>query len=212
MPKRTYPKRKKTSGKLAILVVLEVSSSFLPSSWHLLAPLLVYLVKHQADYHCKLSLEVLVWLSKGIASECLSTGHSMIRFILVGAASGDAGAKKSPKAPIAKQPKPAAAKPASGAPKAVSKGAVKAPRKPLAPSQAGKNPKEKALRAKQAIKKGTITTRKRKIRTSVTFKLPRTLKTPRAPKFPRKSVPHRARYVFMIAFLPCGWPTVFWSY
>ncbi|XP_055332438.1 60S ribosomal protein L23a-like [Paramacrobiotus metropolitanus] len=51
----------------------------------------------------------------------------------------------------------------------------------------------KALKTKQAIKKGTITTRKRKIRTNITFKLPRTLKTARKPKFPRKSVPHRPR-------------------
>lgn len=53
--------------------------------------------------------------------------------------------------------------------------------------------KDKALKTKQAVKKGLITTRRRKVRTAITFRLPKTLKTARKPKFPRLAVPHRPR-------------------
>ncbi|XP_023227139.1 60S ribosomal protein L23a-like [Centruroides sculpturatus] len=53
--------------------------------------------------------------------------------------------------------------------------------------------KTKALSAKKKIVKGVHGTRRRKIRTSVRFRRPHTLKLPRHPKYPRKSVPHRPR-------------------
>lgn len=43
------------------------------------------------------------------------------------------------------------------------------------------------------IVKGTNIVRYRKIRTSVHFRRPKTFKTPRNPKYPRKSVPKRNR-------------------
>ncbi|XP_078484572.1 large ribosomal subunit protein uL23-like [Ciona intestinalis] len=51
--------------------------------------------------------------------------------------------------------------------------------------------KEKALRAKKAVLKGLHSHRKKKFRKSVHFRLPKTLKLPRAPKYPRKSVAKR---------------------
>lgn len=53
--------------------------------------------------------------------------------------------------------------------------------------------KDKALKVKQAVRKGTITTRRRKIRTNIKFRMPKTLKQARKPKFPRISVPRRPR-------------------
>jgi len=50
--------------------------------------------------------------------------------------------------------------------------------------------KEKALKAQKSIKKGTHTKGIRKIRTSVHFNRPKTLRLARKPKYPRKSVPH----------------------
>jgi len=47
----------------------------------------------------------------------------------------------------------------------------------------------KALKATKAIKKGTNTKGTRKIRTSVHFYRPKTLRLARDPKYPRKSVP-----------------------
>jgi large subunit ribosomal protein L23Ae len=47
----------------------------------------------------------------------------------------------------------------------------------------------KAKSAAKAVKKGTNTKGTRKIRTSVHFRRPKTLKLPRNPKYPRKSVP-----------------------
>jgi len=80
-------------------------------------------------------------------------------------------------------------------------GAAKSPagKKNVAAKKAGKTntpaalAKDKALKTKQAVKKGLITTRKRKVRTAITFRLPKTLKTARKPKFPRLAVPHRPR-------------------
>ncbi|WVN85533.1 60S ribosomal protein L25 [Cryptococcus depauperatus CBS 7841] len=51
----------------------------------------------------------------------------------------------------------------------------------------------KAKAAKKAALKGTNSTSIRKVRTSVTFHRPTTLRLPRAPKYPRKSVPHLPR-------------------
>uniref|UniRef100_H2Z7N3 Large ribosomal subunit protein uL23 n=1 Tax=Ciona savignyi TaxID=51511 RepID=H2Z7N3_CIOSA len=51
--------------------------------------------------------------------------------------------------------------------------------------------KEKALKAKKAVLKGLHSHRKKKMRKSVHFRRPRTLKLPRAPKYPRKSVAKR---------------------
>lgn len=51
----------------------------------------------------------------------------------------------------------------------------------------------KAKAAKKAALKGTQSTSVRKVRTSVTFHRPSTLRLPRAPKYPRKSVHHLPR-------------------
>ena len=48
----------------------------------------------------------------------------------------------------------------------------------------------KAQAAKKVLQKGKHTSSKRKIRTSVHFRRPKTLKLPRNPKYERKSVPH----------------------
>ena len=50
-----------------------------------------------------------------------------------------------------------------------------------------------ALAAKKAALKGNLGTRVKKVRRSVTFKRPRTLALPRAPKYPRKSIPSAPR-------------------
>ena len=70
-----------------------------------------------------------------------------------------------------------------------------APKAPAEP--ATKTIKEKALKAKKAVLRGVHDKRKRKIRTSVHFRRPKTLKLRRAPKYPRKSVPKRDRYVVL---------------
>ena len=49
----------------------------------------------------------------------------------------------------------------------------------------------KAIEAKKKVVKGTLTIHKKKVRTSVHFYRPSTLKMARAPKYPRKSVPKR---------------------
>lgn len=55
----------------------------------------------------------------------------------------------------------------------------------------GEQPKvvAKAAKAKKAVLRGVHQKRSRKVRTTVHFKRPKTLKLPRAPKYPRKSVP-----------------------
>lgn len=52
---------------------------------------------------------------------------------------------------------------------------------------------EKALKVQKKVIKGPNGTRTRKIRTSVHFRRPKTFRPPRAPKYPRKAVPHRSR-------------------
>ncbi|KAJ3120811.1 60S ribosomal protein L25 [Physocladia obscura] len=48
---------------------------------------------------------------------------------------------------------------------------------------------KKAAAAKKAVLKGTGGKVERKVRTSTTFRLPKTLKLARSPKYPRRSVP-----------------------
>ncbi|XP_005094951.1 60S ribosomal protein L23a [Aplysia californica] len=48
--------------------------------------------------------------------------------------------------------------------------------------------KEKALRAKKSVVRGRHDKKSRKVRTSVQFRRPKTMKLPRNPKYPRKSV------------------------
>uniref|UniRef100_A0A4W5LGL2 Ribosomal protein L23a n=1 Tax=Hucho hucho TaxID=62062 RepID=A0A4W5LGL2_9TELE len=55
--------------------------------------------------------------------------------------------------------------------------------------------KVKALKAKKAVLKGVHSQRKKKIRTSPTFRRPKTLRLRRQPKYPRKSAPRRNKYV-----------------
>ncbi|XP_046876667.1 uncharacterized protein LOC124468117 isoform X2 [Hypomesus transpacificus] len=51
--------------------------------------------------------------------------------------------------------------------------------------------KSKALKAKKAVLKGVHSQRKKKMRTSPTFRRPKTLRLRRQPKYPRKSAPRR---------------------
>ncbi|XP_037654286.1 60S ribosomal protein L23a-like [Choloepus didactylus] len=51
--------------------------------------------------------------------------------------------------------------------------------------------KAKALKAKRAVLKGVHSHKKKKIRTSPTFRWPKTLHLRRQPKYPRKSAPRR---------------------
>merc|ERR1739843_198 len=53
--------------------------------------------------------------------------------------------------------------------------------------------KKKALNAKKAVLKGLHSHKKKKMRKSVHFHLPKTLRLPRAPKYPRKSVAKRCK-------------------
>jgi len=56
-----------------------------------------------------------------------------------------------------------------------------------------KDATQRALKAKKFVLKGTHGVRKRKIRTSVTFRRPHTLRLPRKPKYPRKCIPKANR-------------------
>ncbi|XP_055966790.1 60S ribosomal protein L23a-like [Sorex fumeus] len=51
--------------------------------------------------------------------------------------------------------------------------------------------KAKALKAKKAVLKGVHSQKKKKIRTSTTFRRPKTLRLRRQPKYPRKNIPER---------------------
>jgi len=51
----------------------------------------------------------------------------------------------------------------------------------------------KALSVKKKVVKGRFGTRVKKLRTVVRFRRPKTLRLPRAPKYPRKSTPNRDR-------------------
>ncbi|KAF8623142.1 hypothetical protein AX15_006482 [Amanita polypyramis BW_CC] len=63
--------------------------------------------------------------------------------------------------------------------------------KATASKSAAKDSKAKA--AKKAALQGTQSHAKRKARYSVTFHRPKTLRLPRNPKYPRKSIPHAPR-------------------
>ncbi|RPA94708.1 hypothetical protein L873DRAFT_1813967 [Choiromyces venosus 120613-1] len=68
----------------------------------------------------------------------------------------------------------------------------------MAPKPDSKGPKtpaasKKAADAKKAALKGTHGKTTRKVRTSTTFHRPKTLSLARAPKYPRKSIPHAPR-------------------
>merc|ERR1719300_240455 len=89
-----------------------------------------------------------------------------------GAKTKAAGTKPVPKSTAEK-------KPAAGADKAAAK---KAPLRQV----------QKAQKAQKKVTKGRFGTRVKKARTSVQFKRPRTLRTPRNPKYPRKSTPSRS--------------------
>lgn len=60
---------------------------------------------------------------------------------------------------------------------------------PVVPAKA--EAKSKALKAKKAVLKGVHSQRRKKIRTSPTFRRPKTLRLRRQPKYPRKSAPRR---------------------
>ena len=65
--------------------------------------------------------------------------------------------------------------------------------KPVKTKQDAGKSKDKALRAKKAATKGAHDSRRRKIRTTVHFRRPKTLRLARDPKYPRKSTPRRNR-------------------
>lgn len=66
--------------------------------------------------------------------------------------------------------------------------------------------KAKALKAKKAVLKGVHSHKKKKIRTSPTFRRPKTLRLRRQPKYPRKSAPRRNKYVSgAAATAAAGW-------
>ncbi|XP_032187563.1 60S ribosomal protein L23a-like [Mustela erminea] len=68
--------------------------------------------------------------------------------------------------------------------------ALKAKKEAPAPPKA--KAKAKALKAKKAVLKGVHShKKKKKIRTSPTFRRPKTLRLQRQPKYPRKSTPRR---------------------
>ncbi|KAH8929556.1 hypothetical protein BT69DRAFT_1311131 [Atractiella rhizophila] len=73
--------------------------------------------------------------------------------------------------------------------------APKASEKKAAPAKksGGTSDVAKAKQTKKAALKGAHSTTKRKIRTSVTFRRPVTLKLARNPKYPTKSIPHAPR-------------------
>ncbi|ODN84092.1 hypothetical protein, variant 1 [Cryptococcus amylolentus CBS 6039] len=69
-----------------------------------------------------------------------------------------------------------------------------APSKTTSGSKAAAKPQDvKAKAAKKAALKGTQSTNVRKVRTSVSFHRPTTLRLARAPKYPRKAIPHLPR-------------------
>ncbi|EFJ09823.1 hypothetical protein SELMODRAFT_271663 [Selaginella moellendorffii] len=61
------------------------------------------------------------------------------------------------------------------------------------PTAKGKDAKSKAAKAAKAVKNPAPKIRRRRVRTSVTFHRPKTLKQARAPKYPRLSAPNREK-------------------
>ncbi|EDN06452.1 60S ribosomal protein L23 [Histoplasma capsulatum] len=64
---------------------------------------------------------------------------------------------------------------------------------PKADNKKAAKPSAKAGAAAKAVLKGVHSHKVRKIRTSTTFHRPKTLQLSRAPKYPRKSIPHETR-------------------
>ncbi|KAF2750078.1 hypothetical protein M011DRAFT_474559 [Sporormia fimetaria CBS 119925] len=62
----------------------------------------------------------------------------------------------------------------------------------MAPKNAQSN-KKQATAAAKAVKKGSYAGKKTKVRTSTTFRRPKTLELSRAPKYPRVSIPKQPR-------------------
>lgn len=81
--------------------------------------------------------------------------------------------------------------------------APKAKKEAPAPPKA--EAKAKALKAKKAVLKGVHSHKKKKIRTSPTFRRPKTLRLRRQPKYPRKSAPRRNKSVRTL-YPPNGFP------
>uniref|UniRef100_A0A4W2GV77 Large ribosomal subunit protein uL23 n=1 Tax=Bos indicus x Bos taurus TaxID=30522 RepID=A0A4W2GV77_BOBOX len=72
-----------------------------------------------------------------------------------------------------------------------------------APAPPKAEAKAKALKAKKAVLKGVHSHKKKKIRTSPTFRQPKTLRLRRQPKYPRKSAPRRNKlYHYAIIKFP----------
>ncbi|XP_021346336.1 60S ribosomal protein L23a-like [Mizuhopecten yessoensis] len=74
----------------------------------------------------------------------------------------------------------------------VEKGSKKDAAKAKESNTASGKAKQKAQKAKKSQLRGVHDKRNRKVRTSVHFRRPKTLKLPREPKYPRKSVPKTA--------------------
>ncbi|XP_069398671.1 large ribosomal subunit protein uL23 [Ovis canadensis] len=79
--------------------------------------------------------------------------------------------------------------------------APKAKKEAPAPPKA--EAKAKALKAKKAVLKGVHSHKKKKIRTSPTFRRPKTLRLRRQPKYPRKSAPRRNKSVLPLVVKRC---------
>jgi hypothetical protein len=60
------------------------------------------------------------------------------------------------------------------------------------------------LKAKKAVLKGVHSHKKKKIRTSPTFRRPKTLRLRRQPKYPRKSAPRRNKSVGTLDPVACS--------
>ena len=63
----------------------------------------------------------------------------------------------------------------------------------LFPAKTPPSKETKAKNAKKAALVGAHSTTKRKVRTTVSFHRPKTLRLARSPKYPRKSIPHTPR-------------------
>merc|ERR1712215_122284 len=79
------------------------------------------------------------------------------------------------------------------APKAKRAPKGKAPKGKAPALEAKKTAIKKATKQAVKVKKGANGTRRRKVRTSVHFRRPHTLRLPRNPKYPRRSVPKKPK-------------------
>jgi large subunit ribosomal protein L23Ae len=99
----------------------------------------------------------------------------------------DAGAKKADGAKAAAAAPAKEAKAAAPAKSAPAKKTDAAPKKQEKKGEGKTEAKSKAVKAAKAVKKGTTKKRVSKVRTSVHFRLPKTLQLARNPKYERKS-------------------------